>query len=813
MRKAAIVQTMANDPIPPEVASFFDTIGLGKNNLQASSLINCFKFEQDFFSLKKSILSLRSRGTSNKYTRDMCRTPFLPFARDDADLSDLLHSARQSSILDAIVMAKVNINFILPHLKNTSVLNFLFTEIDENLIPIDEICSLYISEDSDGEFNFYKHSSAWLENPAIVSYRSLLDNFYDSSDSDYLNITPDLIERVGQWVNYIELDELPSTERLTTHSFKNLHVIENLGSMTRSAIFNYKIHLSEGFDRISEKELFMLMDKTRDLAKTSNAKFLSNMAKLLPSNKSKIVLYFLIARKSKNELDNHMLRRILQAAVISDFNGELVSFFDDIASRSRAVAEFAYEVCSEDFIAKLFNIIHSTSEITETRAQLHKWMGQFSGEKIYFDRARTLLIDHQLNKVRDEIDDNRIYVDAARFSEWINDEVMRELNSVLMGMELKSSLLENDADPQLIKLIEHCYTTFCSNNIFGIASYLGRRIRHGTFKGHLFSSVLRIERAEKYRDLLSDFGVATHWDAWKIAYEEKVNLIIKDRLHIESSGKRNGLIKPNQVTAAKSEVFYSCARLLARDYAEKKSSHSAIPIIIDYCWRLAENDLRSVNSYLKSQKPNLINKDILQELRASATNGKFDVATDFNRELVRSIDEKLMAMYNWFKRPLNVSPKASLSLLYKAVVAEVKEIFPDINTNTDFEEHEDIELVGGAYHVLYDSLYVIIYNAAKHGKSGADISRYFTIVEGINSKKILVLNISSIVCDEETDEYVNSRLSINPDDDMTNAQVSEDRSGIRKLHHLVQCTPNFQINQIGCNSRKVIITMSYLLEH
>lgn len=35
-------------------------------------------------------------------------------------------------------------------------------------------------------------------------------------------------------------------------------------------------------------------------------------------------------------------------------------------------------------------------------------------------------------------------------------------------------------------VIDHllaCYSEFCSNNMFGIASYLGRRIRHGTFKG------------------------------------------------------------------------------------------------------------------------------------------------------------------------------------------------------------------------------------------------------------------------------------------------------------------------------------------
>lgn len=813
LRKGAVILTLAQESAIPEVDNLFELSGLDKNNLIVSSLVNCYKIEQDFFSLKKSIMSLRPRGNSNKYTRDICRIPFQPIARDNSDLTGLLQSARQSSLIDAVVMAKVNIRFLLPHLSPSSSLLKLFGQIDRDVMTIDEICSQYIDDKYDGEFNFYKQSSAWLENGDIVNYRLLLDNFYDSPESEYLKISPELIDQIKPWVGNIDLDELATASQITQHTFQKLRTLEKNGSMTRSAIFNFKVHTSEGYEPIQETSLFVLMDVTRDLAKTSDAIYLGNMARLAGSKRSKLILYFLIARKSKNEFDNHTLRRILQSVVIDEFNGKLVPFFDDIAAHSKSVAVFAYEVCTEDFIAKLFNIIHSTSEITETRASLHKWMGHFSGEKAYFDRARTLLIDHQLNKIRDEIDDNRIYVDAARFSEWINDEVMRDLSSVLMSIELKSALLEDDPDPQLIKLIELCYTTFCSNNIFGIASYLGRRIRHGTFKGHLYSSVVAIERTPKYHDLLDDSSVAPRWEKWKAGYQEKINQIIRDRLHIESAGKRDGLLKPNQTTVVKTEVLAACARLLARDYFELKSSYGSIPIIIDFCWRLAESDLKAINTFLKGQKSNLIDRDLLTEMRSVAPWRHGEVANDFYRELIRSIDEKLMSMYNWFKRPLNVSPKASLSLLYKAVVAEVQETFPDFNTDTEYAEDEDIDLIGGAYHVIYDSLYVIVYNAAKHGRSGDSIDRQFGLQEGPNLKKILSLELGSVIRDNDDEAYVLGRLELHPDDDMTDAQVSEDRSGIRKLYHLEQCTPGFSISQLTCRDRKVIITLSYSLEH
>ncbi|RGB48959.1 hypothetical protein DW209_21830 [Enterobacter hormaechei] len=167
-------------------------------------------------------------------------------------------------------------------------------------------------------------------------------------------------------------------------------------------------------------------------------------------------------------------------------------------------------------------------------------------------------------------------------------------------------------------------------------------------------------------------------------------------------------------------------------------------------------------------------------------------------------------MYGWFKRPLSVSPKASLSLLYKAVVAEVKETFINFDADTAFDEEDDIELVGGPYHVLYDAFYVVIYNAAKHGKPSTNLEKSFKISRA--ERKVIVM-ISSDIKDEDNEDEINDRLKITADSDIDNAQSSEERSGIRKLYHLQRNDPKFQIETIICANRKVTISVSYSLEH
>src|SRR5690348_15807595 len=113
-------------------------------------------------------------------------------------------------------------------------------------------------------------------------------------------------------------------------------------------------------------------------------------------------------------------------------------------------------------------------------------MDRFTQGVHFHVRASTDRIERQVSRVRNEIDDYRVYVDPSRFSSWIEDEMMIELNRALTstGPGNKGVSIHCD-DTILSMIIRQCYNAFCSNSVFGIASYIGRRIRHGTFHGHL----------------------------------------------------------------------------------------------------------------------------------------------------------------------------------------------------------------------------------------------------------------------------------------------------------------------------------------
>ena len=687
----------------------------------------------------------------------------------------------------------------------------LFAWLAEGSPTLDQISRMYLSE-VDAEDLFVKQASAWYECEEIVEARYAIDHFYDAPDSNYLEVTSIVVARVARWLKELPVKQLIHGQRFTHHGCEALAEIESKGVYTRSAVFNYRIWRSEGYESVDEQGIFDLMGITRDLSKTSHIPSLRNLANSNSSEWVKLIVFLLVAKRSRNERDDHRLRHIFQNIAISQFDGSVIKLISAIAERSLAVAEYAYEICTEDFIAKLSRITKSAAQITATRADLHMWMYERTKRKVYSDRARTILIDHQINRVRNEIDDNRIYVDAGRLSEWIDDELVAELNALFGSIQRNIQIGTIDST-QLISLIARCYATFCQNQVFGMASYLGRRIRHGTFKGHLYySTVTALESRQEFDILMTDSGFAVKWPVWKKQFESSIDQIIKERLHVESSTKKNGFLRTGIEGPDKYEIALGCAKNIIQEYLAINSTATVAQIFIDYCWRLAEVDLKSFNGWLKNQKATLLNVLLLDEFKGSVRSQYRGAISSFHREVVSGVQEKLNGMSSWFKRPPSVSPKASLSLLFRAVVAEVTESFPGFHPTID-DGADEIELFGGAYHVIYDSFYVAVFNAAKHGKDGGQVTRRFYLENHPLGYRVVICEISSELKKCDTETAVTEKLSVAPHEveGIENAQIFEGRSGIRKLHQLELADERFSIRQIKVENRQVSLAFAYEL--
>jgi len=314
-----------------------------------TSLVHSYSLDQSFLTIKRSILNIADRGAINRFSRAIARLPVQPFARSKDDLSAFLAEVQGCSLIDAVIVAKFN-----AHLYSIDDYPTIAEVTGELGCPelFERLVRTYDPTDNESEYTFFKQSSAWLEYEPVRQYRILLDNYFDAS-RDKIDDVPDaLAQTLTAWVGEPTLKDLVGKKPFTKHIHAALANLELTGFATRSAVFNYWLHKSEGQIGFDKEDLLTLMGLTRDLARTVPINATRTAAKLAKDQLVRLILLLLLAKRSKNELDGFLLKWLLEEIAIKDHNGSLVKLVSSYEMSHPYVAEYIYDIATEDFLAK-----------------------------------------------------------------------------------------------------------------------------------------------------------------------------------------------------------------------------------------------------------------------------------------------------------------------------------------------------------------------------------------------------------------------------------------------------------------------------
>lgn len=169
-------------------------------------------------------------------------------------------------------------------------------------------------------------------------------------------------------------------------------------------------------------------------------------------------------------------------------------------------------------------------------------------------------------------------------------------------------------------------------------------------------------------------------------------------------------------------------------------------------------------------------------------------------------------MFGWFKRPSIVAPIATVSLLFAATVAEVKDSIPEFDPQARADSSkEEIELVGDFYHLIYDSLAIVVRNAAKYADRSQPLKRKFEIMR--DKGKRLVVEFSSSISPTDDPGDVSAVIEERKLADFLDANMYEDKSGISKLLLLAHNRKEFVLDQYEVVGNEVLVRLIYALEH
>lgn len=683
-----------------------------------------------------------------------------------------------------------------------------FTTLSEQKLKRD-----YVDSDDPG-MDFFKDSTLLIELYDCFIYKTTHAALYNNSEDKLFSRTPFENKILNNYFSEIH----------SLQDVKKFHDVTLTSTLNEAAPWfeksNALIHFLELTDGVIDDETSFveLMSCTRDIGIICPKRYLISMGQNGKTSEFRLVAACLAYVKSRTQLNEHELREVIQDIAISDFGSDLVGLLGHFYEKSPAVTEHLIQILDETFLTKLFEMIDRPNAAIEHRAAILEWYGEKIADATYLDRAKNLRIDVQINKTKGTIDDSRIYVDPVKFTQWVTDNLLDKLSILASDICLKGepSLVSISWEKvksgisnieQAAAILVTAYEEFCSNNKFGIASYIGRRIRHGTLKETGFNDIKLFPARQCFSNLFISDEFDNSFSLWLRQYELCLVDLRDKHVQINDKKKPDGLISREFRTSGKRTTANHMLFEVLKSFYNNKNGQELPYIITEYCWRLIEEDLSNIRAFIMDQKSKhgVFRFEPSQDLTLKSRD-----IQDLVQELNTLVAEKFRLIESWFNKPSIASPSAELSLLFKAVLSEIKGFFPDFQPIVIFD---DIEYVirGGTYFVIYDALSIIIYNAAKYGKKDGELYFGITIEEksgGVHFRLI----ISSEITPSESPVSVKRSIVSALEGDFENALIFENRSGIKKLKKMEQ---DLQIRNVGYmfDDNKVTASFEFVVDY
>ena len=241
---------------------------------------------------------------------------------------------------------------------------------------------------------------------------------------------------------------------------------------------------------------------------------------------------------------------------------------------------------------------------------------------------------------------------------------------------------------------------------------------------------------------------------------------------------------------------------VAASMRERSQLPRSFAAIQEYCWLLFEVDLKRTRDAVEALR---------REFVISVDQPQFTERQDLERRVndrIRALNTSLQIRFeqvrSWLTRPTNLSPSASVALLFEAVLDEVRQRYPGFQPKLDISGAQDVELLGHRFHFFYDALYILVDNAAKHGMRHGVLG--VRVESSSPDDKFFHVSVS-VISDLQDPEDARVRIDEAMRAEVGDAMMTNIRSGIRKLRGLVDDVEEIIGFKHGYVSASVVFTI------
>ncbi|WP_194406204.1 hypothetical protein [Bradyrhizobium sp. CCBAU 53351] len=542
------------------------------------------------------------------------------------------------------------------------------------------------------------------------------------------------------------------------------------------------------------------------------------------------VLWELIYRRDRTQ-DNELDRRLAFMRLFAG-NSPLVEVLGQIAVANPSAATLLAKTCSRTFLERLFMMMSSVKDVLEARLSICRWLidrKDPSSDNLQ-EESEALVRELANLEARSDLDSTRVHVDEESIREWFETlhatSVTRYKQTALAEGPVTSfgslltffSTVEKAVDDftaetqigsefLLVAIVDATLKAFVSDRTFGLDAYLSRRIRHGTLNGHVMTPITRVlgqltdhvKLHGRAHDSSDHSGALVFAQEFREFLSSELDHARKDVIQIRSPEHPQGLIQAQWRTAGNIQHLDAMIARVRGRVIETGGSYDIFPDIYSFCWDCLESDLAQLRLYmLREFAPAATRK--LSELYEHLSSADRALVFPYLHECRDTLEARVQEVCGWFIRPVFRRDRYNLKMLISTTLSIVRELDYEYAFTEDVVVSDDISLNRGSFDVFGDALFVLLGNAARHGKRDGNIHVDAQILPG--KKNVVKLDITSEV--DSRERYLDARARI--DTALTNdyqaiaqAAVQEGFSGLMKLAGVMRRvrSPDVQLQVTG----------------
>lgn len=786
-----------------------------RRNIVAAALDEACDWERSYAEVRRKYVNLvssgRIKGSSAHLVLDL-------FNLEKNDISDALQAHGRWSALDIceflcwIRRRLATTPEILDQIKLPDKVESAFRECFSQA-RLDDLLDMVTDEVDFQDYKSLPHLPAWRQYEDIADFKISIE----SRLSDRLSGT----FPARRWPKEISSVSTPSLADLAADWRKRPRRGGKQGMLYRT--LKLLPHLIEPEpETVTDGELLLhILNNTVDVALLTSTEEIKRCWK--PSTNDQLYNYLRCAilwDADGGGLSRHAFRRALQILVAERFDGSILKLFIHLDTDARHVSEHLFGQCTESFLTELYHIYPTSEDVINSQIELYEHYGATRKNSGATDIARAQKLNLRLRRVRGALDDTRLFVDPLKFVQWglenlsptLRDfaDVKHLLNTSTptpIATSAELATLE-DSRSRLSSVLNAAFREFCENKFYGIESYVGRRIRHGTLVGMLVDE-LRPEVEACVRDCeYRAPNFSSYLKNWLAALDSKVRVFGEKYLYVRTKDKPDGIIISNGDGPEKRAVLQTMERRVLSVLEPNQPVSQAVAVIYEYCWQLVEFDLSRARSHIIA----IASSSIIDpsDHISNLSDGPSDLVMKCCRHLNTALRTRCETLSSWLTRPSSTSPSASFDQIFQVVLEEVFARYPASKPDIQYSGSTSLDVFGHRFHAIYDILYILVDNAARHGLPNGVLR--FSVETVSVSPEIRTVRMS-LKSDITSSSFDDTKLSIETalNGDLDNALITEGRSGIRKIRRLVQEYSEFNRFSVNFDEKSVEFSVDIFL--